>query len=232
MDVPSGRKFDADDQNLLKLMARVKFIRYSEEPFRLKSGIDSFVYVVGREDLTDHPDVEFEVGKKIASIVWQNARNEKKPILIGIPTAGNALAQAGAMASHLCTSPQGPLIGHRIMRELRKQHGAHSTWINGAPNLNDHEYWMIDNVATDGRTKLEAADKLEVDGYPAREMPCLIWIDRQQGAVAKLEAEGFNRIIVAYNLLDITYAYGELNLWPKSVVAAVEDEIRAHQFAV
>ena len=60
-------------------------------------------------------------------------------------------------------------------------------------------------------------------------MPWLIFIDRQQGAVERLRSLGFNRISVALQLLDITFVFGELGLWPKSAVQAVEEEIRAHQ---
>jgi orotate phosphoribosyltransferase len=236
MQVPSGQVYDADDMSLLYLMAEHKFVVYSDEQFTLKSKIKSHVYVLGREDMTDNTELECLVGLKVARIVYghTDVDETRRQILIGIPTAGNAIAQAGAMMSLQALKQHGiwtrQPIGHRIMREQLKQYGAHQTWVNGKPDLENHRYWMVDNVATDGKTKLEAAEKLEADGYPAKEMPCLIWIDRQQGAVAKLNAAGFKDIVVAYNLLDITYAYGETNLWPKSAVAAVEEEIRAHQF--
>jgi orotate phosphoribosyltransferase len=233
----SGRKFDANDLALLKGMADVGFVRHSDQPFRLKSGIMSHVYVYGREDLTDNPQLEYQVGSKISRLVSTEVglNPVRRPCLIGVPTAGNALAQAAAMASvgNQFGADPGlwtPTICHRVMRELRKAHGPHSTWVNGTPDFARHQYWMVDNVATDGQSKLEAADKLEADGYPAKEMPCLIWIDRQQGAVSRLDKAGFQRVIVAFNLLDITYAYGELGLWPKTAVTAVEEEIRAHQF--
>jgi len=222
-------------------MAEYKFVSYSNKPFTLKSGIESRVYVFGREDLTDNTELEWEVGLKVAKLVYTthaDVDENKRQILIGIPTAGNAIAQAGAMASMQIQLRRDPgtwtsnPIGHRIMREQLKQHGAHHTWVNGKPNLEEHRYWMVDNVATDGQSKFEAAEKLEADGYPAKLMPCLIWIDRQQGAVERLKNGGFANVIVAFNLLDITFAFGELEMWPKSAVAAVEEEIKAHQFKV
>ena len=85
-------------------------------------------------------------------------------------------------------------------------------------------------MATNGENKLKAAVRAEEDGYPSCQMPCLIWIDRQQGAVPRLQAAGFEKVVVVYNLLDLTFAFSEMSLWPKSAVAAVEEEIKAHQF--
>ena len=114
------------------------------------------------------------------------------------------------------------------MKEVPKDHGAHKGWINGNPNPK-HSYWLVDNVATNGASKPEARDKMRADGYPDP-AGVVIWIDRQQGAIRRLEEDGFNRILVAYNLLDVTFAFGEMGLWPKTAVQAVEQEIEAHQF--
>ncbi|MDO8557673.1 MAG: hypothetical protein Q7S09_00580 [bacterium] len=231
---PSGTIFSDADIQILKLMAAYGFVRRSETPFKLKSGIFSHVYVSGREDFTDHSDLEWPIGEKIARKVWEYARPEdRQPCLIGIPTAGTALAQAAAMASFRMERRKTDLpINHRLMREVQKWYGAHQhSWVNGKPDLARHTYWMVDNVATDGQSKIEATEKLAQDGYPVNDMPCLIFIDRQQGAIAQLERAGFRRIVVVYNLLDITYALGEIDIWPKSMVSAVEEEIHAHQFS-
>lgn len=244
MKVPSGAEYDNEDLDLIRLMNHHNFLRHGEK-FKLKSGIESRVYVSGREDLTDNIGFEWLVRQKIARMVWGNSDFKRKapcpaPCLIGIPTAGNALAQAGAMMSRYLyfqlrnqkfrRELLGLEICHRIMRETLKQHGAHQTWVNGKPDLEKHTYWLVDNVATDGQTKIKAAEKLIQDGYPAYDMPLLIFVDRQQGAVAKLQKAGFKRIIVVYNLLDLTWALGEMNLWPKELVKSVEEEIQAHQF--
>jgi orotate phosphoribosyltransferase len=234
--LPSGRIFTQLDLQVLGKMAETGFIVHSERTFRLKSGVDSHIYVKGRDDLTDNPDLEWLIGEKIANLVYERELFlGGQPCLIGIPTAGNALAQAAAMVSVYMQARQSewvrPLIAHRVMREkLKGAYGIHNTWVNGRPDLQKHDYWMVDNVATDGTSKFEAAEKLAADGYPAKQMPCLIWTDRQQGAVPKLKAAGFENVIVAYNLLDITYAYGEMKLWPKDALRAVEEEIKAHQF--
>ena len=56
MNVPSGRVFDKLDLKIVRLMVEYGFIRWQEKPFILNSGIESHIYVSGREDLTDHPD--------------------------------------------------------------------------------------------------------------------------------------------------------------------------------
>jgi orotate phosphoribosyltransferase len=242
MQVPSGRTFTKADLDLLRRMADVGFIKYSDKQFQLKSGIMSNVYVFGREDLTDHPELEWIAGRKIAQVVYENTLDDRQPCLIGLPTAGTALAQAASMASvHLLrdrplmdllsTSHHVP-IAHRIMREQLKSHGSgqhKGTWVNGRPDHMRQQYWTVDNVVTDGDTKVENARRLESDGYPAFQMPVLIYVDRQQGAVRRLKDEGFEKIIVVFELLDVTFAFGEMDLWPKTAVASVEEEIKAHQ---
>lgn len=237
MQVPSGAVYVEEDYILLGLMRDFGFVQYRDEPLRLKSGIFSNVYVFGREDLTDHPELEWCIGRKICKLVIANSHPpDDYPCLIGIPTAGTTLAQAAAMVGcyeQLYYKHNRP-ITHRLMREQPKDHGAHKGWINGKPTPGQ-TYWLVDNVATDGQSKLEAEEKLRADGYPTihdnpDQAPCLIWVDRQQGAIARLKNAGFTRIVVGYNLLDLTFAFGELKLWPKAAVKAVENEIRQHQF--
>lgn len=231
--VPSGRFFSALDIEILWRMAEYRFLAHRDKPFKLKSGIMSNVYVYGREDLTDHPDLEWLAGNCIARNIWENALSgDRQHCLIGIPTAGTALAQCAAMASWqlvMCGGVEGSVICHRVMREALKTHGDHPSWVNGEPDPVRHTYWGVDNVATNGDSKIETAEKLAQQGYPVKQMGWFIFVDRQQGAVERLKRLGFERLVVAYNLLDITFAFGELGLWPKSAVQAVEEEIKAHQ---
>src|SRR3989344_7813 len=123
MEVPSGRTFDEFDLEILETMNTCGFVRYSPKPFVLKSEIESNIYVSGREDLTDNPNLEIKIGRKIARPV-ANATlpGEKQVCLVGIPTAGTALAQAAAMMSYRTASIP---ICHRIMREaVKTTHGA------------------------------------------------------------------------------------------------------------
>ncbi len=232
MRVPSGKIFNELDLRLLPLMAKYKFIERRDVSFTLKSGIKSHVYVFGREDITDHPDLEWLIGRKTALSVKENGLpSDKQPCLIGIPTAGTAIAQATAMVGYaeMIQVYKGHFICHRIMKEALKMHGANPSWVNGSPQPERHTYWTVDNVVTDGGSKLEAAERLSESGYPIQEMPSLVFVDRQQGGIQRMEQQGFIRIVVVYRLLDLTFAFGELGLWPKDAVKAVEEEIKAHQ---
>jgi len=231
MEVPSGKVFTELDLEILPLMVKYKFVDWREVPFTLKSGIPSHVYVFGREDITDHPDLEWLVGRKIALAVRERSLpSDKQPCLIGIPTAGTAIAQAASMVSYAeKILVNGHFICHRVMKEALKAHGANPSWVNGKPQPEFHTYGDLDNVVTDGGSKFEARERLTESGYPVDEMFSFIFVDRQQGGVQRMVQRGFTRIIVAYGLLDLTFVFGELGLWPKDAVKAVEEEIRAHQ---
>lgn len=227
--VPSGENFGQRDIDLLTQMKECGFIVYRDKPFRLKSGIESNVYVFGREDITDNPFFEWLIGEKIISSLHNRSGEKRIKCLIGIPTAGTVLAQAVAMVAWRTRNLQ-PTC-HRVMREMKKAHGAHQTWVNGKPDHSRHLYWLVDNVITDGQSKIEAREKLIEDGYETEELGVLVFVDRQQGGVKRLEQEGFKKIITIYNLLDLTFAFGELGMWPKNAVASVEAEIRTHQLS-
>ena len=233
MDLPSGRSFDSEDLILLEMMNRYGSIKYSPDGFTLKSKIESNVYVFMRGDVTDHPDLGLALGRKLAQVVIANHQDkDKAPCLIPIPTAATALAAAASLVAGVegIRSPAGP-ISYRVMREAVKAHGAGAVnWVNGAFD-EEHTFIVVDNVVTDCESKIEARDRLVASGYQADKLSWLIAVDRQQGGIKRMEEAGFNRIVVAYNLLDIAYAMGELDLWPKTVVKSVKEEIAAHQFA-
>ena len=119
-----------------------------------------------------------------------------------------------------------------IMREVEKrEHGAHQGFVNGAYQPKVFRDFVLDNVATDGGTKIDAVPKFLSDGFPAYDLDWIIFVDRQQGALGRLAKAGFKSVLVVYNLLDLTFAYEKLGLWPAHAVQMVEKEIADHQFA-
>lgn len=223
---PSGRKFHEKDIRLVKRMHDVGFVRYDPAGFVLNSGIRSRVYVMGREDLTDNPDFEWEMGEVILDAAWR-VNSGGQPCLIGIPTAGTALAQAAAMFS--LHQDKRMRIAHRIMREQPKSHGVNlKTYVNGTPDFERHCYITLDNVITDGDSKRRYAALLDASGYRSREMPWVIVVDRQQGGMKYMANAGFNAVAL-FNLLDLVYVLGETETWPREAVADVEREIADHQ---
>lgn len=242
MRVPSGIEFTVSDIHMIVLLEEAGSIESLEQPTTLNSGIKSHVYVRMRNEFTELPDLQREVGMNIAQVVFAKAKElgeRRDPVLIGVPAAGTALAQAASMMSPEVAragmkevSPakvsQEPLlrrIGFRTMREKRKDHGVHKRWVDGEPDPNHHWYWVVENTITTGKAILENAVRLAEDGYRAKEMPHFIWIDRQQGGVEKLIDEGFTNIIVRYRLRDIAYALWQLKLWPERAYREVEEEI-------
>jgi len=233
MKVPSGEIFTEEDIELLKLMAKYGFIRWSEEPYKLKSGIMSHVYVFGREDLTDHPELLVAIGRKISERVHQVMKRDKdtrQPCLIGIPIAGIPLATATSLYDAMHVKNPAQSICYRIMRQKIKEHGAHHSWIDGRPDFKKYRYIAIDNVIAGGDSKMEAIERFENDGYPGKDLDQIIFIDREQGGPELLVKKGIKEPEIVFKLFDITFVYEKLGLWSAESVKKVEDEIKAHQF--
>lgn len=229
MDVPSGRKLDAHDLEILYGFARVGTIEWSDSPFKLRSGIESRVYVHGRGELTANPDLLWRVGRKFAQAAAPLLRGYLHPCFIGLPTAGTALA-SWASAVDKAEGITGRKACWFVMREQRKEgHGVAKQWVADKPNHDFYHYFVPDNVVTDGGTKLDGTERFREDGFAVEQMSHLIMIDRQQGAIEKLERAGITDVTVLYNLLDAVYAFGELGLWPKERVRNVEEEIETHK---
>lgn len=234
LKVPSGQIFNKLDFRILELMAKYKFIRLLAKPARLISGVESMIYVSGREELTDHPDLEWLIGRKIARFFQKLAMDEQISLrggqqlcLIGVPTAATPLAQAASMAS------QGEgiyinhnIICHRVMREKLKDHGEHLGWVNGFPNIN-HFYILLEGAITTGKSVGIACQRISDSSYP--DMPVVILIDRQQGGLQNLQARRLKAFVI-YNFLDIVFAFDKLGLWPEDMVQRATQEINENQF--
>lgn len=212
---PVGNLYPA----LLRLMHAHGFVKWSPEPFTLKSGKQSHVYVFGREDITDNINFLHLLGREIVNAVRITFPNDPRiPCFIGIPTAGTPLAQAASMASYFEPADMNNPINlrtmcFRIMREKRKGHGAHNGWVNGAPDLAKHFYVVVDNVVTDGQSKVEAAERLLEDGYPAYDLPQIILVAREWKVVGELEKRGFKHVVVLFTLKDIINEFAERGYW-------------------
>ena len=220
---PSGAQFDFRAQTLVWELGEVGFITWSREPFKLKSGIMSHVYVHGRQDLTDHPQILKHLGQAIAKSIRAGAiaRNGNMPCLIGVPMAGNALAQAAAFMSS-------DTMCFRVMRPVKKSHGVNQTWVDGEPDPGRHEYIGIEGVVTSGASVIEAAGRLQEDGYP-RDMTFYVVVDRGQGGMKKLAEAGISAEAL-FTLRDLAYVLWQLNKWTGAQYRTVVEEVAAHQF--
>lgn len=231
MEVPSGQIFDKDDLELMRLLCEYRVVGWHATPVQFRSGIKSHVYTSLRNEFTDHPDLEWQLGKKVAQLIVANTLPEdKQPCLIGIYSGGNPLAQAAAMASSreriLAQTALGQVsLCHRAMRGDRKSYGTHNTWVEGEADISRHTYWYVDNVVTDAGTKLEARDRMIESFYPGDVMPSFILVDLQRGGLHNMDMWGFQRVVVGYQILDIVYAFVRLGLWSPERLFLLEQEI-------
>jgi len=211
MKQPSER-----NRELIRHIARISMVQWSEEPVTFVSGIKSRVYVSGREELTGDTDALFVIGSAIAHAAFMNMdpvnlTARKKLILIGIPTAGTPLAVAASLAWRAVMSDI--RMGSRTMRTEIKAYGRaeNRRWVDGEPR-DDELYYTVDNVITDGQTKLEKIAQLREDGYPTETMTHIIVVDRKQGGVETLRACG-HKVITLVDLPDIVEAHVTQGTW-------------------
>ncbi|MDO8577445.1 MAG: hypothetical protein Q7R55_01070 [Candidatus Wildermuthbacteria bacterium] len=236
MKVQSGREFDSYDVRFVQLAVNYGFVRGNREPiFGTRAGSMTRVYIGGREDFTEHPDLQWLTGRIIASRIWEDAHSRedlKQQCLIGIPTVGTPLAQAAAMASYrLQEDNKPPRIIHHVMRESLKTHGMHHGWMNGRHDSN-HTYWLLDNtVGPSAGSKFLARAHLQESGYPTN-VRVLVLVDRQEGGIERMKQARFPHVIAVYKILDILEVINFLGLWPKEIVRLIQEEIKAHQEVV
>ena len=231
---PSGTVFSEGDVELIRLLGDIGFIKYSKKPFPLKSGVKSHVYVYGREDLTTNVNALWAIGEKVvqtAEAVMRRERDTRQALFVGLPTAGTPLAQAAAMVDWVKGYFLTP-SAFMQMRSIRKlTHGVHESWLIGKPDMTKQRLFSVDNVATDGGTKFEMGDRFAEDSIDPLTIDNIILVDRQQGAVRRMIEHGYKKPIVIFNLLDLTFVFGQQGTWPTEAVAQVEKEIAEHQFA-
>jgi len=228
---PSGRIFDRLDLQIAAAMVKHGSVRLLDEPEFGVSGASLWSYVELRDDLTDHPDFVWLVGRRIARFFRQLPEREgqfntavlsgDQLCLVGVPTAGAPLAQAASMISQ----GEGIFFGdqpicHRVMREAEKR-GEIGQWMNGPPRKN-HYYCLFDNAMTTGHSIRAARERLVI-AYPG--MPGVVLVDRQQGGMEKT-ADVFS----VYNLLDLSYAFWKLDIWTKKQFQKIEKEVQENQF--
>ncbi|MBI3304813.1 hypothetical protein HYZ80_00595 [Candidatus Parcubacteria bacterium] len=232
-----------DEKLITEMMGVAGFITYDpDHVIVLVSGAKTHVYVRGRSETTDHPGFMHQIGRKIEDVVWQESCSVRQPCIIGVPDAATPLAVATSTASFTGRCGRlGSTIACRIMHKSPKAHGAdEKRWVDGTPNHQAHEYFLLENVITTGGTVIDAAKHLLDDGYCLEDVTCLVFVDREQGGIETIERgvpwtnekdqeelRTFRRVVAIYRLTKLVSAFGEMNLWPPEHVAAVHQEIHA-----
>ena len=162
---------ERDAGRLVRRLHEIGGVRFGE--FVLKSGVTSPFYVDLRVVIS-HPDVLAQVGRLMAAEV----RRCRADRIAGIPYAGLPLAVAASLAGGV------PLV---YPRREAKTYGTRRR-IEGAFQPGEHVV-VIDDIVTDGASKLEAIEPLEAEGLVVEDL--VVLIDREQGARERLLAKGY-----------------------------------------
>jgi uridine monophosphate synthetase len=175
-----------DRSALVRRLFEIDAVRFGT--FRLKSGIDSPFYVDLRVVIA-HPDVLEEIGSLLATA----ARDCGAERIAGIPYAGLPLAVAASLAGNM------PLL---YARREEKAYGTKRR-IEGVFERGERVV-VIDDIVTDGASKLEAIEPLEAAGLVVRDL--VVLVDREQGGRERLAAHGYT----LHALLTISQCFDEL----------------------
>jgi uridine monophosphate synthetase len=187
-----------DAERLVHRLHEIGGVRFGE--FVLKSGITSPFYVDLRVVIS-HPEVLAQVGRLMAVEVAR-CRADR---IAGIPYAGLPLAVAASLAGGI------PLV---YSRREAKTYGTRRR-IEGSFQPGEHVV-VIDDIVTDGASKLEAIEPLEAAGLVVENL--VVLVDREQGARERLLAKGY-RLHAVFTISECFDALAAASLVPPAVLA-------------
>ncbi|MDH7600967.1 MAG: orotate phosphoribosyltransferase [Armatimonadota bacterium] len=180
--------------------------------FKLKSGIVSPVYVDFRL-LVSRPELLRQIGCRVADRAAEIGCDR----LAAIPYAGIPIGVAACLTGGI------PLI---YTRKEAKQYGT-GNLIEGDFQAGERVL-VVDDVITDGASKIEAIEPLKEAGLIVTDV--LVLLDREQGGARILEREGY-RLHSLGTLSEAMKSLEEQQLIDGETRRRVEEFIAANQFA-
>jgi uridine monophosphate synthetase len=200
----------ADRAVLIQQLLDIEAIRFGE--FTLKSGVRSPFYIDLR-GIISYPAVLARVGALIATAV------RRCPVdrIAGVPFAGVPLAVAASLAGNL------PLL---YPRPEEKAYGTRQR-IEGRFAAGERVV-VVDDIVTDGASKIEVIALLEAAGLVVNDL--VVLIDREQGGGERLAAHGY----ALHPIVTISECFDELERSgraERNLVGRCRDFLRAARSA-